>query len=680
MAVVYLLLSLLGGLAVVARLWPHLPVLVRWVGAFAVGVVVTSAMSFAAAAAAHALGSDDATLVGLWVGLAANAAIVAALAPGHLRLAAVRVPWRDLLGVALALALAAWIMHARLSGRPLAASLNTWGDTSLHVGIARSFSEGANFPPELPIFAGEPIRYHFGFDFFVGTLERGGLPIGLAFNLPGALAFAAICVLLVEFGRLLWQSTAVGVVAAVLFATNSSLAFLRYFAKEGTGGLDPATLWRHVGYDGGGPYNDDEISIFMTLNPYLTQTHLLMALVVVLFAALVLVAALREPGSSPREGRNAVGLGVLVGGTFWFNGIVVVVVLGFAVVLGALCGRVRFALSFVGPATLLALPQLVWLNGGFGTGGSVSFHTGYLVEDFSLVDPRSWWDFGRYWWLNLGLALPLLILGGVWSRRADRTLFVAVMSVFVLGNLVAFGREVGGHNHKVFNLWEILANLFVAYALVRLVRWLWTELPRRSVGVPAARSVAVGTAGVVAVLLLASSVLDYLTLKNDSRHEVVGNRADAMAWIRDNTAADATFLTAYGAVYTTPTLAGRRVYLAGFAPWARVMGYDNEPRERRIAAFYGARDHAAACRELAGTGVDYVQVGADEVNSKAFVLNAALFPGQFSPVYTDEAYTYYDVHRSCPASSVGEAARGVAVEQPALDRDAQGQRRDEDPR
>lgn len=712
-AALYLGLSLLAGFALVQWLWPGVSVLTRLAGAFAVGVVITGWVAFAAAWAAHGLGADDATYKGVWVATAVNAAIVV-LGRDGFRRSAVQVSRGDLLGVSLALVVAGWIMHARLSGSPLSVSLNTWGDTSLHVGIARSFSEGANFPPELPIFAGESIRYHFGFDFYAGSLERAGLPIGWAFNLPGALAFAAILVLLVEYARHLWRSTAVGVIAAVLFATNSSLAFLRYLEAEGGLGvaLSPSTIWNHVGYDGGGPYNGDQISIFMTLNPYLTQTHLMVALVVVLFVGLVLLSSLRGPGRAewvapagrpdaaapmPLDRRALVGLGVLLGAAFWLNGIVVLVTLTFCAVLfyfyggraratarpmigvaavavplfalgadrdndllryatflGALAAitlatPLRRSLPFLLAAGLIALPQLVWLNGGIGTGGSVSFHTGYLVEDFNAADPTSWWDFGKYWWLNLGLMAPLLVLAAVWSRKPDRKLLAGVMSIFVLGNLVAFGRELGGHNHKVFNLWEILANLLAAYALVRLLTWLWAELPvvRRAVAPSAARVLAGATALVAAVLLLASGVLDYMTLKNDPRYQVFGDRVAAVDWIRDNTRPDAVFLTAYGEVYTTPTLAGRSVYLGGFQPWTAIMGYDNVPREQRIAAFYSATDQAQACKQLEGTGVDYIEVGYPELNSGAFKANPALFPGGFQKAYSDGVYTYYDARRSC---------------------------------
>jgi hypothetical protein len=111
-----------------------------------------------------------------------------------------------------------------LVGDPLMVSFNAWGDTALHIGIAPSFSEGENFPPVLPIFTGETIRYHFGFNLYAGAQARIGLPIEWAYNLPGTLGFAAIMVLVFEFACYLWRRVSIGVIAAVLFATNGSLA------------------------------------------------------------------------------------------------------------------------------------------------------------------------------------------------------------------------------------------------------------------------------------------------------------------------------------------------------------------------------------------------------------------------------------------------------------------------
>src|SRR5258708_3885796 len=78
------------------------------------------------------------------------------------------------------------IAHS-LPASPLLVSSETWGDTALHTALSKSFSAGANYPTEYPFFANDPIKYHFGFDFFAGVLQKGGLSVLLSFNLPGAL-------------------------------------------------------------------------------------------------------------------------------------------------------------------------------------------------------------------------------------------------------------------------------------------------------------------------------------------------------------------------------------------------------------------------------------------------------------------------------------------------------------
>ncbi len=71
----------------------------------------------------------------------------------------------------------------------LVVSANTWADMGLHIALSRSFSVASNYPTQYPFFAGEPIRYHFGFDFFfAGMLQKGGLSVLWSFNLPASSA------------------------------------------------------------------------------------------------------------------------------------------------------------------------------------------------------------------------------------------------------------------------------------------------------------------------------------------------------------------------------------------------------------------------------------------------------------------------------------------------------------
>lgn len=704
LAIPYLLLSFLAALVIVQRCFREFPALVRIVGAFAVSIVLSSWLTFLAAWLIHLFGIDDATAYGAFVAMLVSAVTIA-LGWRELRPASFRVRPLEILGAGAALAVSFWVMKQRLSGDPLMVSANTWGDTALHVGIARSFSQADNYPPVLPIFSGETIRYHFGFDFYAGVLERLGLPIEWAFNLPGALGFAAIMVLVFAFAHYLWQRVSIGVLAAILFATNGSLAFLRYFDKYPSVplALEPHNWWNLDKYLAIGPFQAGErISIFLTLNPYLTQTHLIISMVIVLFVGYGLLRHLRGPGSTgdrphPLPWSRAVALGILSGASYWINGVLFGVSMVFLCVLfylysgrlrrmaipsiilitasvaafsiGAhldsdgiraaaiavllagfvLMGPLRQALPFFATAGALALPQLLWLSGSGSVNRTLLFHDGYLVENFRFDNLGAYGDFVTYWWLNLGLVGPLVILAAIVCARADRKLLAAVMAIFVFGNLVVLGSDVGGHGHKVFNVWEVLVNLFAAYGLVWISRTLWNGLPaaRRRLGLVAGRVLAVGVVPAACVVLVLSGFFDYMTLKNDPRYQVFGDSQPAISWIERHTPRHAVFLTAYGDVYTLPTLAGRSVYLGGFEIWAPAMGYaDASRRKAIIAGIYQSPNLAIACQRLRGTGVDYLQVGRSEQDGR-FQFTADLFPGEFVRVYSDNLLSYYDVKASC---------------------------------
>src|SRR5260221_11856664 len=72
-----------------------------------------------------------------------------------------------------------WLMFSTFEydkGRMLIAA-KAWSDFANHIPLIRTFSYGYNIPPQDPLFAGEPIRYHFLFYMFVGFLEKIGVRI-----------------------------------------------------------------------------------------------------------------------------------------------------------------------------------------------------------------------------------------------------------------------------------------------------------------------------------------------------------------------------------------------------------------------------------------------------------------------------------------------------------------------
>ena len=87
-----------------------------------------------------------------------------------------------------------------------------------------------------------------------------------------------------------------------------------------------------------------------------------------------------------------------------------------------------------------------------------------------------------------------------------------------------------------------------------------------------------------------------MTVKNDPKFTVF-DKAEAIAWVEDNTPGDARFLTTYGDLYTTPALAGRRLYL-GYEPWVSSAGYEIGPRIHTLGQIYNSSSKDEACRLL----------------------------------------------------------------------------------
>ena len=630
-ALVYLAASSLVGLLLIQRLLPDVPPLVRMAGAFVVGLLLMAWMTFLVALVFS--GVHDALLVGILVALALEISVLVRW-HRHLSLSTLKLDWLEGALLVGALLFSLWLMDQRLSGDPLTVSNNTWGDFGLHIPLARSFSQAHNLPPEYPFFAGESIRYHFGFDFFAGALQKQGLSIAWSFNLPAALAMTSMILLIFELGRLLFKKISVALMAVVLLVTNGSLAFLRYLEEFHYDLPEALTnLWDHNHYLAIGPYQaGEDIAIYWTLNVFLTQSHIIVAIAIGLFVTYGLIRPLHR--GEPLLTQTALALGAVTGLSFWINGQVYVALMVFYVALFLVFGRIRESISFLGPAGLVALPQVIWLSGGPGTQGNISIHLGYLVEPLT-VD-----HFITYWWLNLGLALPLMVLAVVWTGGADRKLMLAVMAIFVFGNFIQLGGDLGGHNHKVFNTWEILMNLFVAVAFVKL----WS-LKVRNIDM---RFLGAAVAPVVFFFLVFSGIIDFMVIKNDSRFDVFYVRESTIDWIADNTDEDAVFLTSQQ-LYVQPSMAGRRLFL-GFTQFAAGAGYDVGPRIEAANAIFGAASKAEACRLLLANEIDFVQIGPLELDGSRTV-NEALFAGQFEAAFAEDTseghVALYDVSKSC---------------------------------
>src|SRR6266576_2061996 len=135
-------------------------------------------------------------------------------------------------------AAACWLMFSTLSfkGGDLMVARNAWGDLGPNMALTQSFAVGHNFPTQYPLFAGEPIRYHFLFYFQAGNLEFLGLNPAWSINILSILSLVCMLALVMALGQVLFNSRVIGRVGSALFFFHGSLSFIPFLRSQSSPG------------------------------------------------------------------------------------------------------------------------------------------------------------------------------------------------------------------------------------------------------------------------------------------------------------------------------------------------------------------------------------------------------------------------------------------------------------
>src|SRR6185503_669945 len=132
---------------------------------------------------------------------------------------------------------------------------------------------------------------------------------------------------------------------------------------------------------------------------------------------------------------------------------------------------------FFGAWAVVGLPQVLpLLRDGPGPLSAFRFHLGWIAAP----DPWPW-----FWLKNLGLFLPLAIVGFAWRRVVSghaRRFLLALMPAFVLANLFLF-QPWDWDNTKILTLWFFAIAMLAAAVLVELWQTWRTPLVRLAVAV-----------------------------------------------------------------------------------------------------------------------------------------------------------------------------------------------------
>jgi hypothetical protein len=547
-----------------------------------------------------------------------------------------------------------------------------WNDFGPNLSLMQSFAMGHNFPTEYPHFIGEPIRYHFLFWFQAGNFEFLGLNMAWALNLLSVLSLLAMLILIMTLGELLFESRAVGRIAASLFFFPTTLSYVPFLRSQHSlsqvfRSILTLKQWLVSGY----PYAAENVGTW-SLSIFYVQRHFVVAIGILLLALTFLVgffqqrwrkrlpppgrAEIAEPSATespvtdadtahdeadlsstqkPIESHEAcpsqlasfIVTGFLLGLLPLWNSAAFATAFAVAGTMFLLFPYRSYMLSLLVTAGTIALPQVAFLflrKQGFAHGNSI-IHWGLVVENPTLQRVLSFFCF------TFGEKLLLALAAVIFCMALPRRLFVALLVLPVL----AFSTQLSSdiiNNHKFLYIWVLLLNVFVAYTIWRVgkVRW---------IGKPAA----------VALLLVVTlgGAIEWFRIHNDTIVDVPFRQNRLSDWLQTRTAPNDVFLTDRFVIHPI-LLNGRRIFY-GWPYFGWSMGYPTGARDALYEQMFTEKDATKLVHLLNENNIRYVAI--DNGLRSGFLkgrLNEPIYKRYFKIVFEDKenrfgALTIYQV-------------------------------------
>jgi hypothetical protein len=273
---------------------------------------------------------------------------------------------------------------------------------------------------------------------------------------------------------------------------------------------------------------------------------------------------------------------------------------------------------FVLPVLVLALPQVFWLYPS-ASENFMKFGFGWMKGDQNVF-----W----FWIRNLGLYLPAMIIGYIFTRSKLRTFYLAFLGLFFISNIIIFQPHLYD-NMKIMLWWFLLSVVLIADWLGRL---------QKKMGKPGYLAVALIFCVLIPTGFLSVYRESYVSWRMFSNEDL--NLAE---FVTKNISQEAIFLTSDKHNGVIPCLTGRRI-LMGYRGWLWTHGINYRQREADIMKMYEGSDQSLNLIEK--YGVNYVLVEQDKISD--FHINQGFFisnPENFSLVYQSLNYLVFRVNK-----------------------------------
>lgn len=519
-----------------------------------------------------------------------------------------------------------WLMFHTFWSDPVTGNLKVagkvWSDFGNALPLIRSFSFGHNWPPQYPLYPGEPIRYHFLFYFGVGLLERLGLPLAFAFNLPSIFGFFLLLVLIYLISLHLFRSRVIAVLAIVFFLFNGSLSFIKYFTKNGVTLNSFISIPHTTAYPTFGPWDGNPIAAIWNLNIYTNQRHLAFSIALGLLGIYICLL-IQQSLSISKKLASSIALALLLGLLTLTNQAIFASLLIFLFWFFLFRPATRFAILF---SLLFSIPLFLYSRTLVNFSPSLQVSPGFLLSG-----PLTVQSFISYWFHNLGFHLILIPLGLLLAPPKWRWLALPLATLFIVPNYFRLSTDMF-NNHKLFNFFLIFGNMFTAYALV----WIWRH-----------HSLLRLYPLILLFLLTFSGIIDFFALANDGVLTLSDIKTDPdIRYFLLHTPPNAVVANSYW-FYHPASLAGRPIF-SGYTYFTWSHGYDQTLREHQQIAIYRSPTKAMACSLLHTYHISYVEL--KDHPEEYLKPNYAMWNSDFTPEYQnpDSGLKVYNVSTSCP--------------------------------
>lgn len=535
-----------------------------------------------------------------------------------------------------------------------------WSDFSAHIPVIRSFSLGDNFNrmlhgklPEYPIYPGAPIRYHFLFYAGVGFLEKLGVRIDFALNIPSIIGFTSLLILIAYFSYKLFRNSAVSLFSVVFFLFNGSLSFLSFFAKHPLSFHTPIEIFTNTQFPAFGPWDRNIVSAFWNLNIFTNQRHLGASFALGLLIILLILYPVRRLPFKKQLWFLPVVVFFLSLLPFFHQPMLLIMVIFLGWYFLVFPSLRAFLFSSACLSSLFIIPQMFPFFFGNGP-ASIVWYPGYLIHNSLTAS-----SFLSYWFHNIGLHMILVLLGWVFAPKDVKKITAPLFFLFIIANCFKFSVEVAA-NHKFFNFTMLFGNMLTAYGIVKA--WSLPEVFRKKKtsaqhSIPKTlyrffnalwvRVIYRLFLVITCFFLMFSGIIDFFAVINDQTIPLADVNVNGIArWIEINTPKNAVFANS-SYLYHPASLAGRSILL-GWPYFAWSAGYE-ENRMPVLKQLYETNNHMVFCKLATQYGISYITVQEVHHDENLPDISLSHFRSLAKPVFTNSRNTYeiYSIDDIC---------------------------------